>query len=354
MVDSATSSPTWKPPLIRALNQYDFEEADEILGSSRYRQTSPERQLCQVGMDVLQLDAEEFAKRATDCAALPATTRDVLAACAWPRSSTDTQMGALLDLRPTYGLLLELLEINYSQRNWTDVLALIHLMAEYLPLLAWQPVLHHAGVPRLMAERFGSNAAAKPRPDDGCALGALGSRFADRIAVPPSDDAALRTYLQSRHSRVSNLLIICGGTPPGVLDSATQACRHQCSVVTGPDDDLPQSQRDALAVRVTLARRFSASPLVQLRHSSPVGHFFAVPGAREINRAWASTRTSLLTALNDAQADESQRALINRDLLPGLRGLIGLSAGADVAAEPSNVLCELRDAITASIEAPPR
>ncbi len=339
--------PAERTALTAALARFDFEEADVILESSGYRESSHCRQLCAVGMEVRQLDAEEFGKRAKTCVPLPRRLRAILHAAAWPTTLADQGSGALVDLRPTYRLLLELVQINIAQRNWTDVLALIHLMSEYLPLLAWQPLLGHAGIPRDISALFNTSTTQSPRPspERGCALGKPGSDLANQLQTPPTTDAALQDYLRTKYSRVSGLLLICGGAPDALITGRARACRNQCSVVTGPNADLAEPEREALARRVTMARRFADSPIVALRHTSPVGHFFSVPGKPEIDEAWNRTRGKLLKTLGDMSASDQEKDRISPELVNGLQGLVGYCSGSDEPLTPSDILIELRDAI---------
>ncbi len=335
-----------------ALDRLDFEEADVILKGCHLNTRQDCRQLAAVGMEVRQLDAEEFGHRAEDCCALPGDVREFLEACSWPKSMADlARVGALKDLKPTYRLLLELIDLNVQQRNWTEVLALIHLMAEYLPLLAWQPILGHAGLPGEVAQRFDPAGKASPRPPKGprCAFGPQDADLAIKLTKAPRDGGELRDYLLTRHSRLSNMLLICGGTPGNVGATAQGACKSQCSVVTGTQADLADEEREDLARRATLARRFAKSPIVQLRHSSPVGHFFAVPSRQEIELAWGATRKSLHRAMNDMQFPDPQRRLLEGSLPTGLAGLVGLCAGSQARLEASTVLPKIRDAIRQSI-----
>lgn len=335
-----------------ALDRFDFEEADVILKRCHLNTREDCRQLAAVGMEVRQLDAEEFGQQAEICFALPSDVRGFLKSCSWPKSVADlAKVGALKDLKPTYRLLLELIDVNVQQRNWTEALALIHLMAEYLPLLAWQPVLGHAGLPGDVAQRFDPEGTVSPRPPKGprCALGPQDADLAIKLTRAPSNDEQLRDYLLTRHSRLSNMLLICGGTPGNVGATAQGACKSQCSVVTGAKADLADANREDLARRVTLARRFSKSPIVQLRHGSPVGHFFAVPSREEIELAWGATRKSLNRAMRNMQFPDSERGLLAGSLPTGLAGLTGLCAGSQTRLQASDVLPKIRDAIRQSI-----
>jgi hypothetical protein len=53
---------------------------------------------------------------------------------------------------------------------------------------------------------------------------------------------------------------------------------------------------------MVLVRRLRESPLLGLRHDSPVGHFFAVPDLTEVERAWDRTVEGLLAHHEEAPA----------------------------------------------------
>lgn len=96
----------------------------------------------------------ELGRHATTCSALPHGLANDLNKCSWPNRMQERDSNALDDLAPTYCLLLELVDIKLRRRDWNDVLALIHLMSEYLGLLVWQSTLSHGGRPNLLASRF--------------------------------------------------------------------------------------------------------------------------------------------------------------------------------------------------------
>jgi hypothetical protein len=329
----------WNGELKAALNQYDFGEAEEILFRNGYRSDSTERQVCIVGMDVMQLDAEEFGRHATTCSALPHGLANDLNKCSWPNRMQERDSNALDDLAPTYCLLLELVDIKLRRRDWNDVLALIHLMSEYLGLLVWQSTLSHGGRPNLLASRF-SLQVSRPRTREQCALDDNEYRLMETLQSPLITDNDLRKYLHGQHSRVSEMLVTCGGAPGGVNAGTKGACRRPCSVVTGPADDLAESDRRSLALRSTLARIFAQSDLVTMRHTSPVGHFFAVPGANDISSAWRTTRMKLNRALDEAGANQVAR--IQSDFPAGLTDLLQLCAGEGITIAKSQIVRRLR------------
>ena len=239
--------------------------------------------LCAFGQRVLDLDAEDFGmpEAAGD------VPRDLLRrarACRMPQTPREQPRGALETLRPAYALLLEVIDIRWRRHEMAALVAVVHIAAEYLPLLAWEPVLGHAADPvRLAAavagpgSRFGvpfefgtPRTCDHTRPEQSAADRAL------RVGGEPAE--GWRAYLDRQHSHVAGALGVCAG-----------GCRTPCSVVTRLDDGV----RSDLTARCRLAVEFSGGALVRLRHAAPVGHGFGVPSDDEVLEAWARTRSSL-------------------------------------------------------------
>jgi hypothetical protein len=345
------AGPNFRVLLDHALDEFDFEAAEELLDEAGFSANGASRELCRVGMEVMQLDAEEFAGRARNCKALPQGVRAELFACAWPTTPDQLKNGspanAVLDIRPTFSLLLELLAFNYDRRNWTDVLALLHLMAQYMSLLAWQPVLGDAGRPDLLGVRF-ANPNTGARTNTPCEL----SRpQVDLVNSLPTgyDVRSLRVYLVEKHSRMADVLLKCGGSPANSPIGSAGGCKNQCCVVAGPDGTLSRKERDDLAIRVSLARYFTDSKLVKLRHTSPVGHFFAVPGKEEIAGDWTQARKTMRELLRQSGAAHCDVDLLERGLVPGIAGLLGICAGGTSPLSPTRILPDLRDAAKAAV-----
>lgn len=256
--------------LVALARRYAFGEVAALVPDDEVRQ------LCTFGQRLLDLDAEDFGE---DGGVPSSLTRRALA-CRMPQSPREHAGGALESLVPAYALLLEVVSVRWRRREMAAVVATVHIMSEYLPLLAWESVLGHAGDPLRMD----------------AAVGGPGSRFGDqtRDAVCPHNsaersagaglrragrsDGSWRGYLDRQHSNVAHALAVCAAE-----------CRHPCSVMTR----LAPADAELLERRSTLALAFTDSPIVRLRHSAPVGHGFGVPSPGEVAEAWTRTRQRL-------------------------------------------------------------
>ncbi|OLB74924.1 MAG: hypothetical protein AUI14_22310 [Actinobacteria bacterium 13_2_20CM_2_71_6] len=278
-------------------------------------------QLCAFGQRLLDLDAEDFGNpdAATDANtdhsfadriagdAVPAELVNRARRCRMPQDPKERQRGALGSLVPAFGLLLEVIALRWQRRETSAVVAAIHITSEYLPLLAWEPVLGHAGDPaRLTAQVTGAGSAWGDFDDKECAHTRperSAAHKAVRVAHEPG--TAWRTYLDRQHSNVAHALAVCAGE-----------CRRPCSVVTRH----PAEQRKALEQRCRAALAYVDSPIVKLRHSAPVGHGFGVPSAAEVQAAWARSRAELGRLEPAARKEDSYP-------LPGLPSLFSAVGG---------------------------
>jgi hypothetical protein len=253
------------------------------------------RALCGFGQGLLDLDAEDFGAQpfaadgrgtgnaGTGAPSFPGRVpADLLArarASRMPQNPRERPRGALASLRPAYALLLEVIEARWRRREMAALVAVAHIAAEYLPLLAWEPVLGHAGDPARLGGAVGG---------DGSRFGVVGSDCAHHGAEQSAANRALRVarepapgwraYLDRQHSHVARALGVC-----------VAKCRRPCSVALRLDP----GTRDALTERCQIAFDFGDSALVRLRHAAPVGHGFGVPSRQEVLEAWARTRDSL-------------------------------------------------------------
>ncbi|MGH3391452.1 MAG: hypothetical protein ACRDOO_21495 [Actinomadura sp.] len=293
--------------------------------------------LCSFGQCVLDLDAEDFGS--VDGPGVPRALLARARASRMPQTPREQPRGALKTLRPAYALLLEVIQVRWERREMAALVAALHIASEYLPLLAWEPVLGHAGDPALLAaavagphSRFGvtEEAAAGERRCEHTRPERSAARRALRVAGEPAP--GWRAYLDRQHSQVAQALAVCAAE-----------CRTPCSVITR----LTDAERTALGERCRLAQEFADSALVRLRHAAPVGHGFGVPSPEELLEAWDRTRTSLerfelgLTALAGADRDGYP--------LPGLPGLF--SAIATATLTPDTLLYEVTTEITATLTA---
>ncbi|WP_406312996.1 hypothetical protein OHA77_31450 [Streptosporangium sp. NBC_01639] len=271
--------------------------------------------VCEFGQRLLSLDAEDFAVEAR---AVPNDLRRRARACTMPQTPREQPRGALESLRPAYGLLLETIAVRWHRRELSPMVAAVHIASEYLPLLAFEPVLGHAGDP----VRWPPGLSA---PDS--RFGVIGDRACDhtkseqsaanrtlRVAGEPAE--GWRAYLDRQHSQASGAFATCVAT-----------CRNPCAAM----DWVEPGRREDLSVRARVALTFADTPLVRLRHAAPVGHGFGVPSPEEVLEAWQRSQTILSKneVGNEASRDDGFP-------LPGLPSLFSAIAAAPVL--PSTVL----------------
>ncbi|MFC4911344.1 hypothetical protein [Actinomadura gamaensis] len=294
--------------------RYAFGDLEALTTAPR----GPVAALCAFGQRVLDLDAEDFGMP-EEAGEVPKDLLDRARASRMPQTAKERPRGALASLRPAYRLLLEVIEIRWRRREMAPLVAAVHIASEYAPMLAWEPVLGHAGDPALIGRsvtgpgsRFGvpvepgaARACDHTRPERSACERTL------RVAHEPGP--GWRAYLDRQHSQVARALGDCAAR-----------CRTQCSVMSRLDDGV----RAALTERCRLAADFADSALVRLRHAAPVGHGFGVPSPEEVQTAWARARASLRhqplgeKALKDEDSDGYP--------LPGLPGLFSAIASTEL------------------------
>ncbi|MEU5881350.1 hypothetical protein [Spirillospora sp. NPDC047279] len=299
------------------------------------RQAEPLAALCAFGQRVLDLDAEDFGMPEA-VGEVPRDLLDRARASRMPQTPKERPRGALASLRPAYALLLEVIEIRWRRREMAALVAAVHIASEYLPMLAWEPVLGHAGDPALIGasvtgegSRFGvpiepgsARICDHTRPERSACERTL------RVSKEPGP--GWRAYLDRQHSQVSQALGDCA-----------VRCRTPCTVMSRIDEPV----RADLTDRCKLASEFTDGALVRLRHAAPVGHGFGVPSPEEVETAWARSRASLShqplgrAALDGSDGDSYP--------LPGLPALFSAIAGVTI--EPDGLLHEVTERVTAGI-----
>lgn len=299
-------------------------EADAGDASGSWRREV--RDLCEFGGQLLELDAEDFGVvpgelPAAGLRSVPVALLDRAQACRVPQAPQETPRGALASMRPAFSLLLEVIEARWRRREMAALTAALHIASEYLPLLAWEPVIGHAADPARLADdmrvddsRFGDVETRE------CAHN-RNQRAAAARALRVSGETATgwRSYLDRQHSHVAHGLGVCAAE-----------CRRPCAVMTR----LESEQQRLLTQRCRLAQVFDESAVVRLRHAAPVGHGFGVPSREEVTRAWQHTRERLA---NHAGGEAASRA--DGFPLPGLPSLFGAVAGTPV--EPATLLADV-------------
>ncbi|WP_214415160.1 hypothetical protein [Sphaerisporangium fuscum] len=276
--------------------------------------------LCEFGERLLTLDAEDFATE-VDAKTVPADLRRRARECHMPQTPREQPRGALASLRPAYGLLLEVIRVRWERRELSSVMSAVHIAGEYLPLLAFEPVLGHSGDPARWPEGLRA---------EGSRFGAIGDRECDhtkseksaaertlRVAQEPPE--GWRAYFDRQHSQLAGALATC-----------VAKCRNPCTAM----EWVAAEERERLALRCRTALAFADTPLVRLRHAAPVGHGFGVPSPEEVLDAWARSRSYL-----DKNDVGHQATLDDGFPLPGLPSLFTAIAGTPIS--PATLLADV-------------
>ena len=307
------------------------------------------RDLAMAARRVLDLDGEDFAAIATGFNA-PWAAR--LAASGFPADPRAAERGALGSLVPLYQLMLEVLELRAIRREPLQVVLTAHLIGEYLPQLAWESTLGHAGDPLLLEDRVGGSrwGTEDPRCPHPPALRSTARRALNACS---GDVDGYTAYLDRFHSRQGDALAVCAvnasTVSPGERPDIGDWCPNPCSFVT----DEPLEERRALDGRVRLARLYVESPLVALRHHAPVGHFFGVPSTAEISEAWLGTWDRLTAPWNDGSNPlltiPVSAGVVANEALPGMAALVSAVAGRPMG--PGRLLRDIGDDLARALEA---
>lgn len=287
--------------------------------------------LCEFGQRLFDLDAEDFGvddSARTGTGVLPPELVRRSRACRMPQAPKEQPRGALGSLRPAYRLLLEVIEARWARREMAALVAAIHIASEYLPLLAWEPVLGHAGDPARIGELMSVDGSLFGVADArGCAHRRNETAAAGRaLRVVHEPPQGWRSYLDRQHSHLAHAFAVCAA-----------ACREPCAAVT----QLPADAYETLRHRCDVVLAVSGSALVRLRHAAPVGHGFGVPSPQEVLQAWEYTKISLAGRSVDLDGDAFPS--------PALTHLFSIVAGtrlapdtliADTAAELASCLSD--------------
>ncbi|WP_433335283.1 hypothetical protein [Spirillospora sp. CA-294931] len=300
--------------------RYAFGDLEALVaeGVLSPRSAEPVAALCAFGQRVLDLDAEDFGMPEA-VGEVPKDLLDRARASRMPQAPKERPRGALASLRPAYALLLEVIAIRWRRREMAPLVAAVHIASEYLALLAWEPVLGHAGDPALIGaavtgpdSRFG--VPVEPGSERKCDHTRPERSACERtLRVSNEPPPGWRAYLDRQHSQVAQALGDCASR-----------CRTPCSVMTRLDEKV----RADLVSRCKLAADFTDTAVVKLRHAAPVGHGFGVPSPEEVETAWARACASMRhhplgkAALAGANGDSYP--------LPGLPAIFSVIAGAEI------------------------
>ncbi|HEX5533257.1 MAG TPA: hypothetical protein VFX33_05900 [Actinomycetales bacterium] len=321
---------------------HSVRSLDALRGRDRARVL----ELCEAGRRLLDLDAVGFG----EVDGVSPDLRAAVLAMQFPPRADTLERGSLTSLAPLFGLMLECLNLRWQRKETSFVTLLLHLMAEYLPLLAWEPVLGHAGDPLRLRHWVTGTLWATPE----CPAPQHRKSAAERVLFlrPESPDGVQaeqwKVYLDRWHARVAGMLRQCALRPgDGRPNPESGGCDRPCGVVTKLDD----ATLADLAARVALATAFADSPVVALRHAAPVGHFFGVPEQDEIALQWKVTVERLCRPWGgsgdgcDVGNPTGGELEVDEDEpLPGLTAFLSVVAGRPI--RPTTLLSQLREDIS--------
>jgi len=278
---------------------------------------------------ILDLDAEDFGVIGGEFSS-PWARR--LEEASFPAAPKDPQRGALGSLVGLYELMLEVLELRAQRHEPLQVVVTSHLIGEYLPLLAWEPRLGHAGDPLRMrasvGERWGT---ASPECSHSSSARATARRA---LNACDGDVVGYTAYLDKFHSRLGNALAVCAMNHATVAAADRPDVGETCPVPCSWALKGSLEERRDVDARVRLALLYQDSAIVALRHHAPVGHFFGVPSTSEIAEAWVATWERLTAPWPDGSnplttpeaADLGEPA----EALPGMSRLVSAVAGRPI------------------------
>lgn len=296
------------------------------------------QQLCAFGQRLMEFDAEDFGAPDATVASnvehavasrvektvVPPMLRKRALECRMPQAPHETPRGALASLRPTFRLLLEIIDVRFQRGETMAVLAGAHIASEYAPLLVWEQVLGHSGDPALMAEAVSGEKSLWGHFDDrACPHTKAEKSAAKRVLhVYQENVVGWRAYLDRQHSVMSHALATCAAS-----------CPLPCTVYTR----LSPEQAETVRIGSRIAISFNGSSFIRLRHSAPVGHGFGVPTRREVLDAWQHTREALARLAPAVAHDDGY-------VLPGFANLMSTLAGQKL--EASTLVRDTAAAIT--------
>jgi hypothetical protein len=249
---------------------------------------------------------------------------------------------------PSFGLEEEVLDLRAIRREPLEVVVTAHLIGEYLPQLAWETALGHAGKPLLLEDRAGGSRWGTEDPE--CPHSpALRSTAKRALNACRGDVEGYTAYLDRFQSRQDDALADGATVGPGERPDVAARYPNPCSFVT----DSPLQERRDLDARVRLAKLYVESPLVALRHHAPVGHFFGLPSKAEISEAWLRTWRKLSAPWNDGSnlllTAPVGAGVVANEALPGMAALVSAVAGRPLG--PGRLLRDIGDDAARALEA---
>ena len=282
--------------------------------------------LADAGDRLLDLDAEDFEVVAAEVGMPPHVVQHILAAT-FPTDPHQENRGSMRSLVPLYQLMLEVLTARLHRSEPMDVVSVLHLMAEYLPLLAWQDALGHAGDPVRLAEDVRVPGGLWGTRSPACYHTASQRAAAERVLHAESADGTWwEAYLNRYHSRTAEALGRCATHPTPGRPTLEGVCRRPCNVW----EQYAPEVKTVVGARVHLARSLAESPVVALRHHAPVGHFFGVPSMEEVAAQWQRTWDRLAKPWADGANPLQAPAEPVPDLVTGMGSVVSAVAGRPI------------------------
>jgi hypothetical protein len=297
------------------------------------------QQLCAFGQRLMEFDAEDFGEADATVSSnieheaalrfrdvtVPSTLMSRALECRMPQAPRESPRGALASLRPTFRLLLEMIDVRFRRGETMAVVAAVHIAGEYAPLLVWERVFGHAGDPVLLWQAVGGEESLWGQVHDRACPQTKAEKSAAKRALHVSQENVVgwRAYLDRQHSVMSHALATCAA-----------GCPHPCTVYTR----LSPRQAETVTIGSRIALGLNGSSIIKLRHSAPVGHGFGVPSRIEVLDAWDHTRNSMARLAPSVAQDDGF-------VLPGFANLVSTLAGERMEAGTL-----IADTVTAIIE----
>ena len=302
--------------------------------------------LADAGDRLLDLDAEDFEAVAAEVG-VPSDIVSDSQAATFPQHPRAPNRGSMDSLVPLYRLMLDALDARLRRQEPMHVVALLHLMSEYLPLLAWESTLGHAGDPLRLLSVVTVPGSLWGTRSLGCYHTSSQRGAAERVMhIGSADDAAWEAYLNRFHSRVAEAMGRCATHPHPGRPALEGVCRVPCTVW----EQFPATVKESVGARVHLARGLAESPVVELRHHAPVGHFFGVPSWAEVHEAWERSWKHLTRPWQDGGNPLTAPAAPLPELPDGVAMIVSAVAGREV--RQGRILAGIRDLIVSALEIP--
>jgi hypothetical protein len=299
--------------------------------------------LTDAGDRLLDLDAEDFEAVGAEVG-VPPDVVDEIKSATFPHQPRAENRGSLRSLAPLYALMLETLTARIVRNEPLRVVSLLHLMTEYLPLLAWESTLGHAGDPAQLLPVVTVAGSRWGNQLPGCYHTSSQRSAAERVLhVGSADDDWWEAYLNRFHSRTAEAMGRCATHPTPGRPTLQGMCLQPCAMW----EQFPAQVKASVGARVHLGRLFAESSVIELRHHAPVGHYFGVPSLEEVDQAWRGTWRKLVRSWADTANPLPELSDEPPKLPQGVAAIVSAVAGRDIS--PCGVLSSVCDLILSAL-----